>query len=73
MRKLIVEVELNQHIRQAFSFFLEKLESLELLELIKIDFKEGTKLAIAAITIKEGCSIDKIWDNEFLEMLTILS
>jgi len=73
MRKLIVEVELNQHIRQAFSFFLEKIESLELLELIKIDFKEGTKLAIAAVTIKEGCSIDKIWDNEFLEMLTVLS
>ena len=73
MRKLTVEVELNQHIRQAFSVFLEKLESLELLELIKIDFKEETKLAIAAVTIKEGFTIDKIWDNEYIEMLTVLS
>jgi predicted DNA binding protein len=73
MRKLTVEVELNEQIRQAFSFFLEKLESLELLELIKIDFKEGTKLAIIALTIKGDFAIDKIWDNEFIEMLTVLS
>jgi predicted DNA binding protein len=73
MRKLVVEVELNERIRRAFSFFLEKLESLELLELIKIDFKEGTKLVIAAVTIKEGFAIDKIWNNEFIEMLTVLS
>ncbi len=73
MRKLIVEVDLNQRIRQAFSFFFEKLESLELLELIKIDFKKGTKLAIAAVTIKSGFSVKKIWDHEFIEMVTVLS
>jgi predicted DNA binding protein len=73
MRKLTVEVELNEHIRQTFSFFLEKLESLELLELIKIDFKEGTKLAIIALTIKGDFAIDQIWDKEFIEMLTVLS
>jgi predicted DNA binding protein len=73
MRKLTVEVELNEQIRQAFSFFLEKLESLELLELIKIDFKEGTKLAIIALTIKGDFAIDQIWDKEFIEMLTVLS
>jgi hypothetical protein len=37
-KKLIVEGELNEQIRQAFSFLLEKLKSLELLELIKLDF-----------------------------------
>ncbi|MBN2599476.1 MAG: helix-turn-helix domain-containing protein [Candidatus Thermoplasmatota archaeon] len=73
MRKLTVEVELNEHIRQAFSFFLEKLEALELLELIKIDFKEGTKLAIAAYTIKEGYAVEELWDTEFIEMLAVLS
>ncbi|MBN1860571.1 MAG: helix-turn-helix domain-containing protein [Candidatus Thermoplasmatota archaeon] len=73
MRKLIVEIDLNSHIRQVFSVFLEKLESLELLELIKIDFQKGTKLAIAAVTVKEGFTIDKIWGNEFIEMLTVLS
>lgn len=73
MRKLTIEVELNQHIRQAFSTFMTKLESLELLELIKIDFKEGTKLAIVAITVKADHPIDTIWDAEFIEMLTVLS
>lgn len=73
MRKLIVEVELNPQIRQAFSFFLEKLESLELLELIKVDFKQGTKLAIAAVTVKDGFTVQNIWDTEFIEMLTVLS
>lgn len=73
MRKLIVEVELNPQIREAFSFFLEKLESIELLELIKVDFKQGTKLAIAAVTVKDGFTVQNIWDNEFIEMLTVLS
>ena len=73
MRKLTVKISLNSHIRKMFPIFLEKLESLELLELIKVDFKEGTKLAIAAVTVKEGFTIDKIWHNEFIEMLTVLS
>lgn len=73
MRKLIVEVELNPHIRQAFSFFLEKVESLELLELIKVDFKQGTKLAVAAVTVKDGFTVRNIWNTEFIEMLTVLS
>jgi predicted DNA binding protein len=73
MRKLSVEIELNPQIRQVFSFFTQKLESLELLELIKVDFKQGTKLAIAAITIKDGFAINELWDNQFVEMLTVLS
>jgi len=73
MRKLTVQVELNQQIRQAFSFLLEKLESLELLELIKVDFKEGTKLAIVAVTVKEGNDITTLWGKEFMEAITILS
>lgn len=73
MRKLIVEVVLNQQIRQALSFFLEKLEAIELLELIKIDFTQGTKLAIAALTVKEGESVESIGKNPFIEMLTVLS
>ena len=73
MRKLSIEIELNPHLRQVFSFFTEKLETLELLELIKIDFKQGTKLAIAAVTVKDGFAIDEIWGNQFIEMLTVLS
>jgi predicted DNA binding protein len=69
----MVEVELSQSIRHAFAYFLDKFESMELLELIKIDFKEGTKLAIAALTLKEGSGLEEVRANAFIEMLTVLS
>jgi predicted DNA binding protein len=72
MRKLIVEIELNQNIRHMLSFFLDKIESLELLELIKVDFKEETKLALSAITMKEGHSLEEFRNTEFIEMLSVL-
>lgn len=72
MRKLIVEIELNQNIKRLFGFFLDKVESIELLELIKVDFKEETKLVLSAITMKDGHSIDEFGANEFIEMLSVL-
>jgi DNA-binding CsgD family transcriptional regulator len=72
MRKLIVELELNQHIKHMMSFFLDKIESLELLELIKVDFKEETKLALVAITMKQGHHLDEFHSNEFIETLSVL-
>jgi len=72
MRKLIVEIEPNQNIKRLFSYFLDKIESIELLELIKVDFREETKLALSAITLKEGHSIEEFRTNEFIEMLSVL-
>jgi DNA-binding CsgD family transcriptional regulator len=72
MRKLIVEIELNPKIRQMLGFFLDKIESLELLELIKIDFKEETKLALTAIIVKDGHSLEEFRNNEFIEMFSVL-
>ncbi len=72
MRKLIIELELNQNIKHMLSFFLDKIESLELLELIKVDFKEETKLALTAITMKPGHRLEEFQNNEFIETLSVL-
>jgi predicted DNA binding protein len=72
MRKLLVEIKLNENIKNMFSFFLDKIESLELLGLIKVDFAEETKLALSAITMKEGHRLEEFGNNEFIEMLSVL-
>jgi hypothetical protein len=72
MRKLIIDLELNQHIRTMLGYFLDKVESLELLELIKVDFKEEIKLVLSAITMKEGHSLEELRNNEFIETLSVI-
>ncbi|MBN1280035.1 MAG: helix-turn-helix domain-containing protein [Candidatus Thermoplasmatota archaeon] len=72
MRKLIVEMKIHDHIKQMMQGFLVNVEELELIELIKVDFAEETKLVLSAITMQEGCSIDDLRTNEFVEMLSVL-
>lgn len=72
MRKVIIEMILNYKIKQMVDYFLDKIETLELIELIKVDLEEGTKLALSAITMKEGHTIDEFANNEFIETLSVL-
>ena len=72
MRKLIVELKLKEEFLKNFKFLLEKTESIELIELIKLDFKKRIKMGIAALTMKEGYTIEDIDIPEYMEMLTVL-
>jgi len=53
MRKMIMELKIDRFFMKNFDFLLEKVESIELLELIKIDFEKRIKMAISAINMKE--------------------
>jgi hypothetical protein len=72
MRKLIIELKVKEEILERLNFLLEKTESIELIELIKLDFKKGVKMGIAALTMKEGYTIEDIDIPEYMEMLTVL-
>lgn len=72
MRKLTVELKVNQDVLKNLDFLLDKVESIELIELLKLDFEQRIKIGIAALNMKEGYTIDDIDIPEFMEMLTVL-
>jgi len=72
MRKLTVELKIKEEFLEMLNFMLDKVESIELVELTKIDFERGIKTGIAALTMKEGYTIDDISLPEHMEMLTVL-
>jgi predicted DNA binding protein len=72
MRKLTVDLKVKDEFLQMLNFLLDKTESIELIELIKLDFEQGVKMGIAALNMKEGYTIDDIEIPEFMEMITIL-
>jgi len=72
MRKLTVDLKVKEEFLQMLNFLLDKTESIELIELIKLDFEQGVKMGIAALNMKEGYTIDDIEIPEFMEMITVL-
>ncbi|KYK30131.1 hypothetical protein AYK20_09290 [Thermoplasmatales archaeon SG8-52-1] len=72
MRKLTIELKVKQEFLKMLKFLLDKTETIELIELLKLDFKKRIKMGIAAITMKEGFTIDDIDIPEYMEMLTVL-
>ena len=72
MRKLIIELKVNKEFLKNLHFLLDKVESIELIELLKLDFKQRIKMGIAALNMKEGYTIEDIDIPDFMEMLTVL-
>jgi predicted DNA binding protein len=72
MRKLIIELKIKDEFLDYFDFLLDKVESIELIELLKLDFKQRIKMGIAALNMKKGYSIEDIDIPDFMEMLTVL-
>ena len=72
MRKAIVELKVKEDFLEMLDFLLDKTESIEFIELIKLDFEQGMKMGIVALNMKEGYTIEDIDLPEFMEMLTVL-
>ena len=69
---MILELNLNDEFLNNFNFLLDKIESIELLELLKIDFEKRIKMAIAAFIMKEGYSIEDIEMPDIVEIFNVL-
>jgi len=72
MRKMILEIKMNKKFLKNFYFLLDKIESIELLELLKIDFQKRIKMAIAAFIMKEGYTIEDIEMPDYVEIFNVL-
>jgi predicted DNA binding protein len=72
MRKLTVDLKVKDEYLEMLNFILDKVESIELIELVKLDFEQGVKMGIAALNMKEGYTIEDIELPEFMDMITIL-
>ena len=72
MRKLTIELKVKEEFVEMLNFLLDKTDSIELIELIKLDFEKGIKMGIAALTLKRGYTLDDLDLPEYMEMLAVL-
>ena len=63
---------MNKKFLKNFYFLLDKIKSIELLELLKIDFQKRIKMAIAAFIMKEGYTIEDIEIPDYVEIFNVL-
>lgn len=72
MRKLTIELKVKEEFFEMLNFILDKVESIELIELIKLDLEQGTKMGIAALNMKEGYTIEDLEIPDYMDMLSVL-
>ena len=60
MKKLIIEFDVAPPMRDILQHFLERIEHLEVIEVLRLDFKRGTKLVLADVQMKPGLPIDSL-------------
>ena len=73
MRKITVDFKPNIELKNFLNKILtNNIESLELIELLKIDFKKGYKVFVAKITMKEGNTLEDLTLLKGGKILTVL-
>lgn len=72
MRKVIVELSLNPKMKEAGQPILGSIESLRVLEVLRIDFEKGIKAFVAEIEAKEGFTMDDFKQQKNMEILNVL-
>ena len=71
MRKIIVDLKIKPEIAKAQGELYKKIESIRVLELLKLDFEEGIKIGLGEYTMKEGYSIEDV-KLPYMEILNVL-
>ncbi len=72
MRKMVVEIDLGPPFDEYLATVFERVESYEILELVKIDFEHGIKVGVMETTMKEGFTIEDLALPPPAELVTVL-
>ncbi len=72
MRKVTIGLSLSPEMKKAGKPALDAIDSLRVLEVLRIDFNKGIKAFLAEIELKEGCSIENFKRQKNMELLSIL-
>ncbi len=72
MRKATVEIVPHPHIKDLCGRFFEIVEYVELLQMLRIDFDRGIKMAIGRYRLKDGCSLEDLPNLLGAEILDVL-
>jgi predicted DNA binding protein len=72
MRKIIIEFTPDNRLMDLQGNFLDKMESLELVELLRLDFEKGVKLGLVNINVKEGFVLEDVELPPHVEFVNVL-
>jgi DNA-binding XRE family transcriptional regulator len=72
MRKLTLELEPNERVKEELKSMFEIINSFELLEIMKIDWEEGIRVDLMELHLKETQSIDKVKIIGDMEIMSVL-
>ena len=59
MRKLTVTIKPNVLMKKMLSPIFESIESIDLKELMRVDFQKGKKIGVGEILVKKGVELTK--------------
>jgi predicted DNA binding protein len=72
MRKLTLQIEPHEMMREALKKMFEIIDSYEILESLKIDWEEGICIDLIEFHFKEGLSINDVRFIDKMEILSVL-
>jgi hypothetical protein len=72
MRKVVLEIRPNEMVRGLQETFMDGIEEIEMIELLRLDLEHGEKLGIVRIRFSPGASIETIGPSETMEVVNVL-
>ena len=73
MKKAIVEFQFKEDIQQLYKVWLgDKVESIELIDMVKIDFERAYKVFLSAIVMKKDFTLEDYTPPKGSSILSVL-
>lgn len=72
MRKMVIEFSPNAVVRQVQGNLFKSIQSMELVELLRLDFEKGIKLGLMQITTRDGIDLEDVELPDNVEISNVL-
>lgn len=72
MRKLVAEFRPKAEIAKYWGTMMDCVESISIVEMLRLDFEKGTKMGVCEYVMREGHTIEDLDVPELVDVLTVL-